>query len=161
MENERPCVNCGQLIGPDTIICPVCHADQLAFPPPPPPSETPAWTYRDTWRIGFGLWLNGFILAIGFFVASFVLGMMMGGDTAAAPESSPFDLGEPRSTLGTMAAANPGKFLWALLVSAIVGAPFFAWSVGNSFRLIGDALFRRRGHAMIQVQQSELPSGNP
>jgi hypothetical protein len=117
----------------------------------------PAWTYIDTWRIGFGLWLNAFILLLGSFVATWILGVIVGPETTAAPETSPFDLGESKPTLGAMAAANPGKFFWAFAVSAAAWAPFFAWSAGNSLRLIGDALFRRRGHAMIQVQQA----GNP
>ena len=142
MTNEKPCISCGQLISPSETTCPLCKADQ-ASPPPAFTARHADWTFVDTWRIGFGIWLNLFVLMIGALIASLVLGAVIGTDDSVTERAGTPEL-SPLSGASGLSSLSSGKILFGLVVFWAVLTPFFAWCVGNSIRLMGDGFHRRK-----------------
>jgi hypothetical protein len=100
------------------------------------------WSAGDTIRIGFGIWLNLFILMLGTIISSIVFGVMVAG--TASPAEDP-DLSALMGNSSPFPKLDSGIAFLSLFVSAAVWAPFFAWAVGNTIRLIGDGIHHRRG----------------
>jgi hypothetical protein len=147
-DNDTPCVRCGQLISPETTHCPLCRADQAA-PLVPYAATTSTWSLLDTWRIGWGIWLNFMILMAGSVLASYtvaaiaILAQPAGG-------SSPLSGGSNLSGFGGTSQSSPflldpSQPFTALIVWTAVAAPFFAWFAGNTVRLVGDGINRGKG----------------
>lgn len=143
MVNEKPCFRCGQLISASATACPLCHADQTA-PSMLFEGYRPEWTPVDTMRIGFGIWLNMFVLMVGTIIATVAMGIAMGSYDAEPVRAGASDLGALAGSADRLAAMSSLRGVFGLIVSAAVWAPFFAWSVGNSIKLVGDGLNRRK-----------------